>query len=331
ATSVATLLFLPSEIHGKKFFYISPTDRLGYTAFEAFGGSALFGLANTEVEGTDVLPAFRLGYANSGFGVALDLSLSRDWSSNKSINSDTRTTYLGDNIGLSFSMPLGSDTFYARARWLSYYSQASETGNTEFSDDYSVKNAVAGLTGTSGSLTYDAYFGAIREGHTYEVDGNKAVDEDTYLGLALGFDLGYAALQSSNARVLVGLNNQIGMLFYDEVKKIKKAGNNIGVLISPNILGEVVFRDNWLAFAGATHSLFFAIINQDGDNNTSYTMLTQDPRRIDGSATDPRTDAFVGVRYEKTNWALEAQVSANPFTALGGQNIFANFGGFIYF
>jgi hypothetical protein len=322
ASTVQDLITLPSDIYGQKFFYVSPTDFLGYTAFGLGSGSALLGLDNSPIGGP---AALILGYATPDFGLALNYSVSKIWESDSDADASTRTTYPGDNIGLYFSIPLGGATLYANASWLTYArSYSADYNGNKNKEDFSTIEAIAGLNGKSGSLNYDGYLDIMRTGGTRtNNDGDKFVDEYTYSGFALGIDLGYSVLQSSTARVILGLNNLIGMVFMDKTDDIE-GDNVIAAVISPNILAEVSLFDNWLAFAGAMHSLNLISGDLDRNSDTSLFGIQQD-----------RTNAFTGIRYQKTNWAFEAQVSANvfnnPFGGFNGSNIFVGFGGFIYF
>jgi hypothetical protein len=321
ASTVTDLVTIPSDINGQKFFYVSPTDRLGYTAFGLGGGSALLGLDNSPLGSP---AALILGYATPGFGVALNYSISKVW--HDSTKTSTRTTQPGDNIGLYFSMPLGSATLYANASWLTYAeSSATDYDGNEGKEDYSTIEANVGLTDNLGSLNYDGYLSVIRTGGTtINPDDKKFIDDYTYLGLALNFNIGYAALQSSTARVIVGANNRFVMQFYDEIDNMK-SDNIIGLVISPNILAEVSLFDNWLAFAGAMHNLNLVAGKGDRNNDTSDLAIMH----------SNGTDTFAGIRYQKTNWAVEAQVEANmfnnPFGGFNGRNMFTKFGGFVYF
>ncbi|MCL2283888.1 MAG: hypothetical protein FWC26_11290 [Fibromonadales bacterium] len=318
ASTVHDLVATPSDIYGQKFFYVSPSDFLGYTAFDMLGGSALLGLDNSELGN---LATLVLGYANSSFGIALNYSVSKTWYSDDDYS--RRTTLPGDNIGISFSIPFGTTNFYVNAGWLTYaMGNATDDDGDETKEDYSTIDAVLGITNTSGAFRYNIAWGLFRnEGSYTDEDGKKAVDEDTFLLTALMFNFGYAALQSENAKVIVGLNNAFGVNFIDEVNNVRKGDKMIFVVLAPNILGEIALFDNLFAFAGATHSLTFMSGDLDSDKETSLFVLTH----------DPETQAFAGVRFQRANWALEAQVSANPFEVFGGNNIFANFGGFIYF
>jgi hypothetical protein len=326
ASTVGELVILPSDINGQKFFYVSPTNHLvGYAAFPIGGSTAMLGLDNSALGSP---AALILGYANSIFGIALNYSVTKEWLSNSNANTSSRTTSPGDNIGLYFSVPLGSATLYANANWLTYAtSAANETNGNEGKEDYSEMQANAGLTDKLGSLTYDGYLNVIRTGGTRtNNNGDKATDEHSYLGSALNFNIGYAALQNSTARVIVGANNRFVVVFYDKIKQPSRKSDNImGFVISPNILGEVSLFDNWLAFAGATHAL--NLIAGDGDVNNKTSSLTIE--HTDGTA------AFAGIRYQKTSWAVEAQVSAdvfrNPFGGFNGSDMFTSFGGFVYF
>ncbi|MDR2732320.1 MAG: hypothetical protein LBB36_03785 [Fibromonadaceae bacterium] len=315
ASNVGDLITFPSDIDGNKFFYVSPTEYLGYTAFGLAGGSVLLGLDNSKGGN---LSALILGYATPVFGVALDYSISKEWESAKKYSQ--RTTNPGDNIGIYFSMPFG---LYANASWFTYQTSSSTDNDGDVTKvDYSDIEINAGFRGNLSTLSYDAHLNLFRTGGSITApNGDKFVQPGTYSAVTLGFDLGYTALQNDEARVIVGLNDRLGMVFYDKAGDTYKGDNDMLIILQPNILGEVVLFENWLAFAGASHSLQFWFGDQDADSQTHRTQIYH----------DNGTDAFVGMRYQKTKWALEAQVSANPFAAFAGNNILANIGGFIHF
>jgi len=329
------LVKIPSDINGQKFFYVSPTDQLGYTAFPFAGASALVGLDNNYGTSYGSTAALILGLSNSLFGLALDYSINKTWRSTKNPKISERQTHPGDNIGLYFSLPLKITTLYANAKWLTYgegHASEDKDGNEE-KLDYSDIQVYAGLTGNLGPLNYDAYLNIVRAGGTYiDKDDNKAVDENTHLGSAFHLDLGYAPLQSSTARVIVGSNNHLFLKSHDGAGNMKSA-SLIGIVIAPNILAETSLFGNWLAFTGARHAINL-IAGGDYNNGPMNPGRDKKLSRLDVAHTDG-TDAFAGVRYQETNWAVEAQVSANmfdnPFGGFNGNNMFAGFGGFVYF
>jgi len=323
ATTVGDLVEKPSDINGQKFFYVSPTDKLGYTAFPLASGTALLGLDNSPVGSR---AALILGYANSSFGLALNYSVAKRWDSNTATDVSMRTTFPGDNIALYFSIPLGSATLYANANWLTYDESAyRKAGSNETTWDYSEIKGNAGLTGSSGSLNYDGYLSVIRTGGKMILPNNdKLVDEETYLGAALNFNTGYVALQNSNARVIVGANKSLSVRFYDKIDSTR-SDNLIGFVIAPNVLGEVSLSESWLGFAGATHAINLLAGDNDKISKTSRLVI----------ASRNETGAFAGLRYQKPNWAVEAQISAdlfnNPLGGFDGSDMFVGFGGFINF
>jgi hypothetical protein len=369
ASSVNDLVFIPSDIYGKKFFYVSPTDKLGYASFDFLGGSTLLGLRNQlNEDGEPLLASLVLGYANSGFGIAFEYSIGKQWSETKIEAGDdvytnsSRNTFPGDNIGIYFSLPLGSVTAYTNVRWLTdkwssyveYAGRPDDDYNYWTKEDHSTIDADFGLRGNFGAMNYDTYLKIQRYGGTLTSSrfssmgmGEKVVTDSSYLAVVLNMDLGYTALQNETARVIAGFNNAFLIKFLDEIDPGKPitgetdetaGGSIIGLVISPNILGEVVLADNWLAFAGARHDIIFLFgYDTPREEDTKETMAMQ--MNIDRFERTEKmtgigergTDAFVGLRYQKPNWALEAQVSANPFKAFAGDNIFASFGGFIYF
>jgi hypothetical protein len=323
ASSVGDLITIPSDINGQKFFYVSPTDRLGYAAFPLGGGTAMLGLDNSSLGSPAALV---LGYANSLFGFALDYSVAKNWMSNDSIGvKSARATSPGDNIGLYVSMPLGSATLYANANWLTYgLSSYVDYDGSKTTSDSSYIAANIGLTDNSGSLGYDIYLNAYRYGSTKNENGEKLVGKESFWDFGLNFNIGYAALQSSVARIIVGSNNSLILDLYDKAGDMK-SDYVIAFYIAPNILGEAALSDNLLAFAGAKHILRLIAGDGDRDDNTSALIV----EHANG------TWAFAGLRYQKTHWALESQVSANmfsnPFGGFNGSNMLAGFGGFIYF
>jgi len=173
-----------------------------------------------------------------------------------------------------------------------------------------------------GSLNYDAYLGVGREGGTYINDKDKkAVTRGTYSAAGIGADIGYVATQSPNARVIIGLNDFVGILLYDKVGKLYKGDNLILARLNPNILGEVALTQSFFVFAGAENSISVQFGDGDGESDTHLTNISN----------NSGTQAYMGVRYQKLNYAIESQLSENPFGALAGQNILFNLSGFIYF
>ncbi|MDR2556033.1 MAG: hypothetical protein LBC64_11500 [Fibromonadaceae bacterium] len=351
-SSVEDLYLTPSDIYGKKFFYVSPTDKLGYVAFSALGGSTLLGF-RSRGDGSNLV----LGYATPGFGLALEYAIQKEWTKTTSDNAplpgttiaSTRVTGRGDNIDLHISLPIGSATAYARAGWDTDLSTYNETEGApvipgEPNVNYYVKydrstiSTDVGVLGEAGNLNYDVNLNILRFGTTITSDeenfssmGDKVVSRDSYLGVGLNFNLSYAALKNETARILVGSNNGLGVELYDEVDADADgfaSGKRTRLYIAPNILGEVILADNWLAFAGARHNIIFRFGAADPG----------DLRNVDYSETEiyqSATAAYIGLRYQKSNWAFEAQVEDNvfdnPFGGFNGSNIFASFGGFIYF
>jgi len=322
ASTVRDLAEKPAEIYGNKFFYISPVTSVGYTALPLGDGSVLIGLDKTPLPSSN-LASWVLGYANSSFGLSLDYSVSKAWQSADKYS--TRTTGAGDNIGIYFSTTGG---LYANANWLTYGTSTSVDYDGDTSvEDYSQIEGNVGLTGKSGSLDYDGYLNVIRTGGTRKLpNGDKYIDGNTFLGLAVNLDLGYTAFQSANARVIFGSNNRIVAISIDNVKDGFKGDNIMGVVISPNILGEFALTENWLTFAGASNAINVIIGDGDGDSKTSGFAVAH---------SNNGSGAYVGLRYQKANLALEATVEANVFNnpagGFAGSSMFAGFGGFVYF
>jgi len=326
APTVEDLISTPSDINGRKFVYVSPTDYVGYAAFPIGSGTFMLGLDNSTAYYSN-LAALILGYANSSFGIALNYSIAKKWTSNSSQDINTMETYAADNLGLYFSMPIRSVTLYANTRWITYDdSYFQDFKGYEYKKDYTAIIANLGLTSALGSLSYDGYLNVFRQGGLItDYYGNKLYDEDSFLRFALVFKIGYTALQNSTARLIVGINNHLRMWIWDKTGDMGSY-NQIEAAILPNILVEFSLADNWLAFAGANH--YVRLITGDHEErseDTSYLTI----EHSNGSS------AFAGIRYQKTRWALEAQITANmfnnPLRGFAGYDMFGGLGGFVYF
>jgi hypothetical protein len=333
ALTVADLVKTPSDIYQQRFIYISPSDFLGYTAFNLGGSYGMIGLDKSSTDYGD-LAALIFGYANSGFGMAFNISIGKMMSSNSDTDTDVRATFPGDDLGFYLSIPIGSSTtLYANIDWLTYRRSTNETRNNRSeSNNYTTISASAGVTGSAGLFNYDAFLELMRTGGTKtDNDGEKYVDEDTESGISLNFNFSITALQSETARAIIGFNNGLGVEIFDAIsgEPPTPSDNIVLSVISPNILGEVALFENLLAFAGARHNLIFVFGDGDRRDATSLVALVQsgnlEAEEFSG------TQAFAGLRYQRNNWALEAIVSTHPFEIMNGENIFAKFGGFAYF
>jgi hypothetical protein len=229
----------------------------------------------------------------------------------------TRTTFPGDNIELYFSLPSG---FYANIGWLTYDRSGARIDDKDSTWDNSEIDGNIGMLGSSGALSYDVYLNAARIGGSITVDGDKAVTLDSYTGVAMCFDFGYTALQNETARFIIGSNNGVGVLLFDKIRD-GKGDYRIIAKIRPNLLSEVVLSERWLAFAGASQHFIFVMGDRDRNEDTSYM----------GMQIGATQALFAGMRYHKSNFALETQVYHNPFEAFIGRNILVKLGGFVYF
>jgi len=324
ASTVYDLITTPSDINGQKFAYISPTDYLGYAAFPLGSGTAMLGLDNSS---SGYPAALVLGYANSIFGVVLNYSVAKNWrwvSDNaQDLDYKIRETYDGDNIGLYVSAPFNSLILYANANWLTYESSSENINGRKLEYDDSMIQANVGFTDRTGPLNYDISLNASRYNKSFTIpNGHKAI-YDAYWGFALNFNMGYTALQNSFSKLIVGANSYFYTVFLDKTED-SNSDNKIGFRTMPNILMEISLFDNWLTFAGAVQDLRLIAGDGDGNSNTSSFDI-----RHSGSW------AFAGIRYQKTKWAMEAQVNANmfnnPFRGFAGSDMFTAVGGFVYF
>lgn len=326
APTIADLFAKPSDIYGHKFIYVAPIDYVGYSAFDLAGGSAFLGFGNSII----------LGYAKNSWGLALDWTPNKLWYGHDSYTFDEYRVGDGDNIGLNVSFAFKNFTVYGGTNWLTnkYEYHEYDSTRTSFQSVYleeesSTRNFVLGVTGGS-KLAWDLAldfkrFERMTDQNLYGHDETaQVISNDTLSTIKMRFSLGYKALQSDRARLIVGLNNSFAWnfhersadyyIYFDYSFHHDERYYELLLNISPNILGEVALSKHLLAFMGADYGLFFH------DTDGSLLIIS---RRY--------AKSYLGLRYERDNWAVETSLRNVFDEDYDGKNPFINLGGFIYF
>ncbi|MDR0516126.1 MAG: hypothetical protein LBH25_03690 [Fibromonadaceae bacterium] len=308
APTIADILQKPSDIYGHKFVYVNPASNSGYSAFDLAGGSALLGYDRSLI----------LGFAKSFYG--LSLSIYPDWICFNNDGHKCTDYYDIGDIGLNFSVPLGSSILYAhagkttasseRTGWLAIYKENNED-SIYFRREHheSIIRARLGITGGNAlvwNLGLSFYYYDVAVSYLLKWYDAKFL-----------FDFGYKILQSDRVKFIIGLNDE---LIWQQ--QLSYEGPNIDYLyvdIFPNFLGEVVLTKHLLAFVGTRYGINFGMELPNGNRYSEMAI------RNSGSG------AYAGLRYERENWALETRLQGDVFgEVLDGKNPFISLGAFIW-
>lgn len=307
------------------------------------------------------------GIANRLMGISLSYALSKELEFTKTKDAyemeteDNYTVNAGDILRLRFAMQLGALDLNASAFWLTYQDQNSSTeefkdantkrstdidrdywdigGNLFISNDPSAKGFFwsAGVNFTRHESSYEREAKTGNSTSTTETTGEEA---NVYIQPSL--NIGATILQNKLARVLLGLNTRVPLVFYDEFEdssnKNKDSYFTMGVYTVPNIFAELRLGNCWKVFAGA--NFFWTVFAMEDeefitDYNDELEIVKNNATQI--TMRTGTTNVDIGARFQYNNFAVEASIEntfySNPFGGFADENynIIANIGGFIYF
>jgi len=330
ADNVDALLGSPDKFFGKKFFYIEPAAERGVISLGSF-------FAAMDVSGD--LGRATAGYAMDGFGAEVRVSLGQfaiDGDNGKKSGSLS-----GDDWGLTLSKVLGGYVVLLDADWITQKEENNVEPKVGKSTEEAYRDLNVTLSASNGPSAvkhfWTAGVGFTRHENEQKVGGDVMNDDvDSHIKFSPFFNYGTVALQTVRARLLLGANASVPVSIYDEQDIIDTTTDasvttslfNVGVVVSPNILGEVLL---------GTHVMLFGEANYKWRvfDFTSGTDATDDEYTAMESVSDQVT-ATVGFRYQYENWVACEFAFGNSFftdtkSIFNGEGVFVNFGGFIFF
>lgn len=367
ASTVGDNLNTPYKMAGLKFVYMEPTTPFaalsfgeGMTKFIAFDNTGNLGLAT-------------VGIANKAFGLSVDYALGKVWDSselttpNKKTTRDERNVSAGDQVGVKFAMPMGPVDLAIRGTWETYQYETNyteeiktEDGKTKEEVDNDFWDISANLTISNTPSGKKVFWGAgagfarhenyskAKFTDSEDSDNNykkEVTGNDAFIMAQPFFNIGGAVLEAQNARVLLGLNTRVPLVFFDEIKeKAAFEGDNVnkdnyftmGVYTQPNILAELGLGNCWMVFGGAGFEWkAFGLQSDEYINDYANSdSKTKQEKTIISMATG-KTTVQAGARFQYKNFALEASIADgfynDPLTGFNGGDMIANLGGFINF
>ena len=313
--NISDYLARPDLFYNQKLFYIEPAGEMGVASL----GNLFFALDLSQDLGRGTI-----GYAMNGFGFSARASLGQ-----YAVDGDDESvsgTEAGNDYGVRLSKVLGG---FAVTLSADYMTQAEET-NVEPSAGKSVSEKHSDLVGGLGvSNSPSAKLNGWAAGvnvtmHTDKMEmGGKVVDstENSYTKISPYFNFGRKALANEHARLLLGVNVSVPMVFFEADSSM------YGVNLSPNVLGEVAVTQGISLFGEASYDwLAFSYVSGTAAADVDYTVLSSHSGAVNATA---------GFRYAKEWMALEFAFGDTFFTdtkaIFNGEGVFVSFGGFIYF
>jgi hypothetical protein len=343
ASTVNDYLARPHSFAGSKLLYIEPTyteSTRGERGLVAWGSNTTYFV---DLNNSQDLGLLTVGMAKKdAFGLSLHLALGQFYTSDD--NGSSGVTEAGDDWGANFSMPVNGLVFAASLDWLTTAAEVGSDpdgeGAVETTEDYWDLTLNANLNNgpSAGAVTWTVGLNFLRHVISTETGKVTSVDLNTRTEFTPYFNLGGKILGNDNARVFIGSNNKLPVQIFDGYDGDTDSFSAFatGLIVSPNILGELALTDNFLLFGGATHN--WLVFGYGSESYETKATLATPSTTSDVSYLQSKmntTTATVGMRFQKSNYAAEFNLGDEVFhgthAILNGSSTFVSFGGFIYF
>ena len=312
-----------------KFFYLEPSGEKG-----AFSLGGFFGAMDISGD----LSRATAGYATPGFAAELRLGLGLFKLENS--GNETQKRYAGNDWGLTLSKTFGGYNVTLAGDWTTYAEETKVDPKRGAKVEQRYRDIDASLIVTDGPSAQKHFWSAgvafTRLVDEMEVSGHLVEEEvGSNFTIVPLFNYGTPALRTSYANLYLGLNTSVPVTIYDERdirdtttgKMVEASETTVGVILKPNILGEVLLTNSLMLFGEASYDWeVFRYVDSKGVSGDNTVMQ---------SASD-KVEASLGIRYQYKDWAAcEFALGDTFFTdtksLYEGEGVFISFGAFIYF
>jgi len=337
AFTVNDYLAWPHLMGGSKFLYVEPTAETGTAAWNMGNITPFISLQNAM--GGNIGQTV-LGFANSKFGVSLNIA--KDYEGTSSENgantTETSTTGTGDMIGINASANLGKiavQSNFSLTTVLDENDNETVIDSTSTSQDDSFYQLIAGINVSNFPSAQSLYWLAGISVDRLNLESESKVGNTTTTTpdaanrtiIKLYASEGVKVLGNAKSRVLIGADQLLSIAMPDEITGTRESAMGSAFYLTPNLVGEYAFNPKWIVFGGASHAINLfemSSYSAGATDNSGFAMET-------GTTT-----ASAGVRYQNENFAAEASLSDALFSdgtsaLFNGNNILASFGAFLYF
>jgi hypothetical protein len=331
-STIDDYLARPNNFGGAQMLYIEPAAERGLVSF---GTDRTF---FAQFDNSEDLGRLTLGMANKG-GWGLDVRLALGQYHVSSDGGSAGLTSAGDDWGATFATPLGGYVLALSADWLTNADEMNTDVDNEkkTSENYSDFTVNVNLNNgpSAGAATWT--LGADFDRHlNYTKNGGTTDDSGalSYTKFSPYFNIGGQALGNEKAHVFIGANSSLPIVVFDGYDstasgtKVDEGLFEIGIVVEPNIIGEIAVTDNFLVYGEASYNwLVFGYANGTDADGIDYDVLESHSNAATATA---------GIRYQKDNrYAVEFALGDEVFTSthaiFNGNNTFVSFGGFLYF
>lgn len=344
AATIGGDIAMPHKMRGHKLAYVEPIDGFGAISF---GENTTYFVA---FDNSQDLGKITAGFAKDRFGLSLEaalgekLSFEDDDAAESELN--TRATDAGSLLGINFSAKVSKFDIGAKA-FLNIPETAAYAKDPNNEVDLNTWDAGGKLTfanSSSNSFAWALHLNILRhqaetkltnksivtgeDGKNYLVTyKSTTTDSSSHVAIVPEFNMGGAVLSSEKARVYLGLNTAVPLVAYDRIDGIVSRHNEYGIIITPNILGEVALGNHVLAFGGASYQWDLLNYKDSYIQNVGLKEIES----VSGTAT-----ANLGLRVYCDVAALELtftqQFLQNPFGSFSDhEDIAVSLGAFVNF
>ena len=341
ASTIGGNVGFPHFMHGSKLAYFDVSAQQGVVAF---GNDWTYFLALDNQDSVGMLTA---GIAFSKFGVSIDYALNKAWvykdhadKTSETIKATTPGSKVGANVSANFGSfdvlvsghygnPNGSSLISLPDAEAEYDSWEADgyVGVSYSGEVYYWTLGVAGLRNSSETITTTSQIKVI-DGKNY-LETTKTTLSDTLSNVTIApvFNIGAAVLSSKDANVYLGLTATAPIVMYDKIDSLNDKHNEVALVLTPNILGEVQLSKYFMAFGGASHD-WIAVEYSDHS-------LNKEKEKDIGTFTS-ETTVELGARFSYGPTAVELAFTKkfleNPFGAFSETDgITTSLGAFIFF
>jgi hypothetical protein len=338
-STIDDYLARPSNFGGVQMLYIEPAGQRGLVSF---GTDRTF---FAQFDNSEDLGRLTLGMANKGgWGLEIGLALGQ-WHRSDDAGSSGLTN-AGDDWRARFSTPMDGYTLAFGAEWYTYADETSSDpdkgSKTDASyNDFSLNGNLTNAP-SAGAYTWTLGLDVGHIGHSTTV-GSKTTDDGALASTVIApyFNIGAQVLGNEKAHVFIGANNCLPVRIADGYDSTKTGAESeaslfeLGLRVSPNILGEVAVTDNFIVFGEAAYNwLVFGFGSGSTGEKTASSSTKADYTVFESHSYTAMASA--GLRYQKDNrYAIEFELGDKVFTdtkaIFNGEGTFVTFGGFLYF
>lgn len=341
ASTIFGNLATPRKMFGTKAVYFEP---IAERAVVSFGNSNTYFLA---FDNSDDLGILTAGMSFGKFGFSVDGSLGKQWIDVEQADGAEQSaikTQGGTMAGATASLLAGPVDIVLSGHYIKPVTETYAEAPTAIVEPKAgAANGKLAISYSGDVISWSAGADILRNDSKLKtttrfyqvVDGvNKLATVKTSLSdtssrfeVTPNFNIGGAVLKAEDAKVYLGVNTRFPMVIYDEIDEIVDKHQKAAAYLTPNIFGEVLLSQYFMAFGGASYD--WNALSYEKKEIGKYSEESKETET--GKAT-----VNLGARFQYNRVALEMaftkQFLQNPFGSFSNTDeIGVSLGAFILF